>query len=69
MVRGDATPAADAGFAGVGRYGSDRMTIAAKSSWLGASRAGLRGGVERTGIEPVTSGLQSPLRACGAVRL
>jgi hypothetical protein len=25
--------------------------------------------VERTGIEPVTSGLQSPLRSCGAVRV
>src|SRR5207245_8538254 len=28
-------------------------------SWLGASRAGLCGGVERAGIEPATSSLQS----------
>jgi hypothetical protein len=33
---------ADAGSAGVGRYGLDRNRNRAKSSWLGDSRAGLR---------------------------
>jgi hypothetical protein len=34
--------AADAGSAGVGRYGLDRNRNRAKSLWLGDSRAGLR---------------------------
>jgi hypothetical protein len=49
LQRCDSIPiAADVGFAGVGRYGLDRKTNAAKSLWLGSSRAGLRGEVGGT---------------------
>jgi hypothetical protein len=52
--------AADAGCAGVGRHGRNRNESRSKSPWSRAQRAaGLRAAMERTGIEPVTSGLQS----------
>jgi hypothetical protein len=57
-VRLDVASAADAGFAGIGRSGSDRKTIVAKSS-CSAKSNGLRDGVEAAGIEPRSQQLAS----------
>ena len=52
--------AADAGSAGVGRYGRDRQVNAAKSSWP-AKRAGLREGGGPGRIRTCGLGIKSPL--------
>jgi hypothetical protein len=51
--------AADAGFAGVGSERLESKDERREVIMAARSAAGLRDGVERTGIEPVTSGLQS----------
>jgi hypothetical protein len=50
------TSAADAGFAGVGRFGKGSKVNAGRSRHgFGAAEAGLRPAMGVTGIEPVTS--------------
>jgi hypothetical protein len=56
----DSAPiAADAGFAGVGLHGRDQHENPNEVVMAPRSEAGLRSAMERTGIEPVTSGLQT----------